>query len=346
MNKSKNPSEFPFIPCGLEISRDTVLMALGEAVRSFDNNPAGHQALLRCIEQAGGASRLRVCMEATGRYGLDLALALDRAGIPLMVANPRATHHFALSEMRRSKTDPVDARGLREYVRQKPFQRWQPPSPAALNLLVTARRLEDLTETITAEKNRRHATSVSLALPRYVLLDIERTLRHLQRSVERLTRAAESYIHDDPVLTERYHLLQSIPGIGRTSAVHILAELSLLPAELNIRQWVAAAGLDPQHCDSGVSVHRPARISKMGNAHLRRALYMPALVAIRRQPRFRAFYLHLLERGKAKMQALVAAMRKLLHAIYGMFHHHQTFDESKVYAFAALPSNSPVDAVA
>lgn len=80
----------------------------------------------------------------------------------------------------------------------------------------------------------------------------------------------------------------------------------------------------------------------MGNAHLRRAIYMPVLVAVEHQPRFRAFYLHLLDCGKPKMVVLVATMRKLLHAIYGMFHHQQTFDESKVYAFAAPPSEPRV----
>jgi len=83
---------------------------------------------------------------------------------------------------------------------------------------------------------------------------------------------------------------------------------------------------------SGTSVHKKVRISKHGNAHLRRALYMPALVAIRHQPNLRAFYQHLRDRGKPKMVALIAVMRKLLHAIYGMFKHQKPFDGSKVYA--------------
>jgi len=78
-------------------------------------------------------------------------------------------------------------------------------------------------------------------------------------------------------------------------------------------------------------VHKKTRISKTGNRHLRRALYMPALVAIVHQPHVRAFYQHLLERGKSKMQALVAVMRKLLHAVYGMFKHQQPFDGAKRY---------------
>jgi len=105
---------------------------------------------------------------------------------------------------------------------------------------------------------------------------------------------------------------------------------------LDVRQWVASAGLDPRECSSGSSLRKKARISKAGNAHLRRALYMPALVAIRHQPHLRAFYQHLRAQDKPKMVALIAVMRKLLHAIYGMFKHQQPFDGSKVYRLPDL----------
>ena len=98
-----------------------------------------------------------------------------------------------------------------------------------------------------------------------------------------------------------------------------------------MRQWVAAAGIDPREYSSGSSVHKKTRISKAGNRHLRRALYMPSLVAVRHDLHLRAFYRHLLDNGKAKLQALVAVMRKLLHAIFGMFKHRQPYDGSKIF---------------
>ena len=119
----------------------------------------------------------------------------------------------------------------------------------------------------------------------------------------------------------------------------MLAELTLLPAGMDVRQWVASSGLDPREYSSGTSVQKRVRISKAGNKHLRRALYMPALVAVQHQPQVRAHYEHLQARGKTKMQALVATMRKLLHAIYGMFKHDQLFDGAKVYA--APPASAP-----
>lgn len=332
-----------FIPCGIEVSAQTLLVALGPAecsasLREFPNTPAGHQAIRHWLEGATGPGR--VAMEATGLYGLDLALCLHQAGLALMVANPRAVRHFAQAMMRRSKTDRLDAEVLRQFAARMPFEAWRPPSLAALKLVAVARRLEALTDMLAAEKNRRHAASLSEALPSIVRRDVERSIQTQQRAIERLTGAAQEFVFSDPVLARRYERLLSIPGFGATSALHTLAELALLPADLDVRQWVAQAGLDPRQHTSGSSVEKKPRISKAGNKHLRRHLYMPALVAVRHDPHLRAFYEHLLARGKTKMQALVATMRKLLHAIFGIFKHDQPFDGNKVYKLAEAPSPS------
>lgn len=328
--------------CGIEVSAGMLVVALGAEQRAasrreFPNTPAGHQGVLRFLEGAGQS--VRVAMESTGLYGLDLALCLHHAGITLMVANPRAVRHFAQAMMERSKTDLLDAEVLRQFAARMPFEAWRPPSPAALKLVAVARRLEALTDMLAAEKNRRHAASLSEALPTLVRRDVERSIQTQQRAIQRLTRAAQEFVFSDPALARRYDLLLSIPGFGTTSALHTLAELALLPAGLDVRQWVAQAGLDPRQHTSGSSVEKKPRISKAGNKHLRRALYMPALVAVRHDPHLRAYYEHLLARGKTKMQALVASMRKLLHAIFGMFKHHQLFDGAKVYAL--LQTHSP-----
>src|SRR5262249_55372518 len=115
-------------------------------------------------------------------------------------------------------------------------------------------------------------------------------------------------------------------GIAAASAVAILAELAVLPQDMSAREWVAHAGLDPRRHESGTSVKGPVRISKVGNRHLRRALYMPTIVAVQHEPRIKALYEKLLLRGKKPMQANVAVMRKLLHAIHGMLRTVQHFD--------------------
>ncbi len=342
-----NNSLSAFDPCGIEVSHLTLVVALrcgdrDESPREFPNTSEGHQSVLRFLARSG--RRVQVAVESTGLYGLDLALALHHAGVSVMVANPRAVRHFAQAMLQRSKNDQLDSVVLREFAARMPFQPWRPPSAAALKLVGVARRLEALTDMRAAEKNRLHAASLSEALPAIIRRDIERSIQTQQRAIDRLTRAAQEFIADNPELARRYELLISIPGFGATSAVHILAELNLLPADRDVRQWVAYAGLDPREYSSGTSVHKKVRISKAGNKHLRRGLYMPALVAVRCQAHVRAYYEHLQARGKTKMQALVATMRKLLHAIYGMFKHDQLFDGCKVYAAQQVSAPAPVPA--
>ena len=336
-------------PCGTEVSAEELIVALcrkgvQEPLKSFPNTPEGHREIGRYLARPGRL--VRVCLESTGIYGLDLALALAaQAGVEVMVANPRAIRHFAQALMERNKNDRVDAGVLQEFAARMPFEPWQPPSRPALHLCAVARRLEAITDLCTAEKNRLHASTAAQALPAIICQDLKKSIRFHQRAAQRLTREALKIISTDSNLQERYTLLVTMPGIAQTSALRILAELVMISSDLDVRQWVAYAGLDPREYSSGTSVHKKARISKAGNRHLRRSLYMPALVAVRRDPHLRAFYEHLLASGKVKMQALVAVERKLLHAIFGMFKHQQAYDGTKLYRLPdrlAPASSAPV----
>ena len=165
-----------------------------------------------------------------------------------------------------------------------------------------------------------------------VLNDIEVNIRHLGRRIDLLTKKAVDLIDKYTDLQWPFKRVTSVKGIAQTSAVQILAELLVLPKDMTVRQWVAHCGLDPKEYRSGSSVEKPTRISKVGNVRLRRALFMPALVASMHEPHVKAFYEKLIEKGKEPMLALVAIMRKLLHAIYGMLKHDRDFDGKKFYA--------------
>ena len=332
-------------PCGIEVSATELLVALEgpgghPQLRAFPNTPEGHQAVVHWLSYRG--RRVRVALESTGLYGLDLAWTLSRRPqIEVMVANPRAVRHFASALMQRSKNDQLDAVVLAQFAARMPFQRWSPPSLEVFALCAVVRRLETLTEQGTAEKNRLHAAQLSAAVPDAVRRDLRRSLRSITRAIQRLTREALHILEGEPLLYSSYHLLLTIPGVAQSSALRLLAALAVLCGDLDVRQWVAYAGLDPREYRSGTSVHKKVRISKAGNRHLRRALYMPALVAVRHEPHLRAFYQHLLARGKSKMQALIAVMRKLLHAIYGMFKYRQPYDGATVYHRAATSAAPP-----
>jgi transposase len=329
-----------FLCCGIDVSAAQLVVACeGEGGRwrrhSFPNRANGHQALICWLQECG--TRVRVCLEATGLYSLDLALALHAAsGIEVAVLNPKTVNRFAAT-LCRNKTDPADAQVLAEYARRMPFQLWQPPSSTALQLRAITRHIAALTQQHTRESNRRHAALASAASSACVRQDLQRSLRDLEHRAEKIRYAALALIEQDAELRLRFALLLSMPGIGEISALHLLGELALLAPGLTARQWVAHSGLDPAHHDSGSSVHRPSRISRAGNRYLRRALYMPALVAVRHDPHLRAFYQTLLARHKAKLQALMAVARKMLHAIFGMFRYHADYDGSRLLPKIELP---------
>lgn len=202
-----------------------------------------------------------------------------------------------------------------------------PPSSLALRLRAITRAIEALGVMHTQEKNREHALASSQALPALVIQEMQRYLEH---RMERLRREALRLITRDRELDRRFRLMLTVPGIGETSALHILGELVVLSDTLDARQGGAFAGIDPSQFTSGTSVQKRPRISRGGSRHLRRALYMPALVALRREPHLRACYQRLLSRGKARLQAVVAVMRKLLHALFAMFRSNQSYDGSKL----------------
>jgi transposase len=321
---------------GIDVGSKEVVCALqreGKPVRlaTFANDPEGHDKLLLWAHKHGGA--LRACLEATGVYGLDLAVALHRANaVEVMVVNPRAIKDFARANMVRAKTDLVDAQVILAYLQRMPFHAWQPPSPAILELRALARRIVQLKTELARERNRLHSATYGAGQAPSIVNDIGENLRHLERRIDVLEGAGLKLIQGDNRLSADYTHLVSVKGIATSSAIRLLGELLVLPQGLKAPQWVAHAGLDPRPSESGTSIHKPRHVSKTGNAHLRAALYMPALVAIQYEPQVRAFYQKLIEAKKTPLQAVVAVMRKMLHAIWGMLKHDQNFDGNRFYS--------------
>lgn len=318
---------------GIDVSAKTLRICLETAKGSLENlelpnSAEGHRQLCRKLSQRG--RRARVGVEATGLYSLDLALALARhPNLEVMVLNPRAVRDFARAYLQRSKTDALDAQTLLEFVRRMPFQPWQPPEPERLELRALTRRIAALTVLCTQEKNRLHAATATAELSMALRQDLETSIEQLEQRLENLLQQCLALIEGSCSLRRAFDLLTSIPGFAAKSGVQVLAELAILPQDMSARQWVAFAGIDPFHEQSGSSVHKPSRISRTGNRHLRAALYMPALVAIQRDRHVKAFYEQLLARGKAPMQANVAVMRKLLHAFHAMLRNETRFESSK-----------------
>lgn len=331
--------------CGIDVSAKKLAARRWreghEEARDFWNDVEGHRALWNWVGKSG-----RVCLEATGIYHLQLALMLVAAGVEVMVINPRVAKDFGRALLNRSKTDKVDAWTLLEYVRRMEFIAWQAPRGAVLELRSLGRRLSELIHVGTVEKNRLHATKTA-AISKTVIKDLQAHVRQIDVRVKRIEKAAVDLIRQDTDLHAQFKILTAIPGVARRSAILLLTEMAVLDATMTPKQIVAYAGLDPRDYESGESVHRRARISKIGNARLRAILYMNALTAIRQDRGARLFYARLVERGKERMQAVVAVMRKLLHGIWIVLQRRVKFESSVLFAASlaqAESSDSAVDA--
>lgn len=262
-----------------------------------------------------------IVMEATSVYHLELAEFVYNKGYRVCVVNPATTHAYAGSELRRIKTDKSDAKLIADFAREKheKLQLWAPEPLKFRQLKAMVRRLDDLQEMQQMELNRLDVSDES------VKESIQSVLHHIEKEIAETHKAIKKHIDDDPDMRQMRDLIVTIDGIGEKTLERLLAELGDLRKYDNPRKLVAAAGLNPKLQDSGVFKGRTL-ISKIGSARLRAGLYMPGLVALQRNEAIIAMKDRLKANGKAPKQIICAAMRKLLHFVYGVLQSGQPFD--------------------
>jgi len=328
---------------GIDVSAETLQACRrrdgNDHQKPFSNDVHGYAELIKWLGKQG-----RVCVEATGAYHLPLVLALRAGGVEVMVVNPRVAKDFARALSNRSKTDEVDAEVLLLFVLRMEFVAWEPPSPAVLELRELGRRLSELVQVRTDEKNRLHAKQFA-ALSPAVVSDVRQHIAQLDKRVRQIEKAALEVIVGDEDLREQFRIIEKARGFGRRTAVLLLTELAVLDPTMTVRQLVAHAGLDPRVYESGTSVQKPVRISKVGNARIRAILFMNALSAIRHDRGARLFFARLVARGKKKMQAIVAVMRKLLHGIWTALQRRVAYDSSILFAASLAQAESSDSAI-
>ena len=286
----------------------------------FDNDPAGHAALLDWASSFG--LTLGFCLESTGAYGEAIAQALHDAGHHVSVVNPARVKYAGLMRGQGNKTDRADAKLIAEYATREQPAAWQPAPAEVRELQALVRRRDDLRALAAREKTRLAAPALSRATTQ----SIRRTIAFFEREADRLQRQADELIAATATLQTNRELLETIPGVGAVTAQAILAELPETSRFETAQQAAAYAGLAPREFRSGASVRRRTRLSKAGNARLRKALYLPTLTAIRFNPLLKAFFERLVAAGKPRMAAVGACMRKLLMIAYGVLKNRTAFD--------------------
>lgn len=309
---------------GIDISKRTFQAALSRPngkwkQHTFPNSGAGFSALFQWLAKQE-VTIVHACMESTGGYGDALATFLWDHGNAVSVVNPSRIKAFGGSELVRTKTDASDASVIARFCASQKPELWQPPSESQRALQGLVRRRSDLLETRTQEALRLQAPTLS----EQIRPSIEHHIAFLDQQLADIDKAIQKIIHDDPDLRNRNTLLLSIPGIGERGASSILGEMPNIEEFRDGKAVAAYAGLSPRHNQSGTFAGR-SRLSKIGNAHLRHALFFPAMAAMRYNPILRPFAQRLRARGKRAMVIVAAVMRRLLVLAYGVLKSGRAF---------------------
>lgn len=312
-------------PLGIDISKlkfDACLVRDSGKLRHrvFPNTAAGFAQLSAWLSRHH-VERAHACLEATGMYGEALATYLHETGHVVSVVNPAIIKAYAQSHLSRAKTDKADSTLIARFCAERHPPAWRPLPSEVRELQALARRLDSLLEMRGMEANR-----LEVAATAAVSESLAGHLTYLDAEIVRTEKMIRSHIDTHPGLRAQRDLLLSIPGIGETTAAKLLSEIMDVKLYESARQLAAFAGLAPRLHESGSSVRRKARMSKTGTPRLRKALYFPAVVAIRHNSHVRAMSVRLKERGKCPMQIIGAAMRKLVHLAYGVLKSGKPFD--------------------
>lgn len=290
----------------------------------FRNQSDGHKTLSSWLTKTLKTTpdQIQVTLEATGIYHEGIAYHLYQQGFQVCVINPARSHEFAKSLGATHKTDKKDSHILALFGHRMQPDLWQPEAPEIRELKALLRHLESLDGDLLRQLNRLEKAEVSQASGT-VIESLKKLIQQLEEEKAALESDIDDHIDRHPQLKKDKGLLESIPGVGNVVARLMLSVLHSRSFK-NAGQVAAYAGLVPKISESGVFKGR-SRLSKQGPARLRAKLYMAAIVASQYNPDIISQKERLLSNGKCAMQALGAAMRKLVQICFGVVKHQQVY---------------------
>lgn len=310
---------------GIDVSKATLSVCVRladngmELNHEFPNSSTGQEKLHTWLKKHGAKGGW-ACMESTGPYHLSVAQFLYQHRYQVSVVNPKRIKAYGESRLSRGKTDKADARLIAEFGEKETLPVWQPPAPERVALKDLQDRLEELEESLRQHQQRReHCQNPS------VLASLKREEAFIKQEIEVLRREIKRLCEKTPYLHEEIELLCTIPGIGELTAIRLVARIDITLFD-SAASFAAFFGVTPREHSSGTSVHKKARMSKLGSKRLRTALYFPALQAARYNAQVKALYARLVAKGHPKKSALGAAMRKLAQQIYGVWTSRRPYD--------------------
>ena len=322
------------IVLGIDVSKKTLSLALLKNnklyCKTVDNSDAGFKEILSFLSKKS-VVKPEIYLESTGSYSEMVSDFFVDHKFEVKVVNPLKIHSFSRAKLSRNKTDKADAKLIAEYGSKFDEPSYQKPNQNINELRALYRCSLSLKKQAAECKNHLEHKNV---MPEFVVSSWETTLKNIKSQLKDIENKINEIIAASESLTEKFNNLISIPGIAETTAVAVLAEIGTIDKFLTARQLAAYIGVTPRHKNSETSVHSRPSIAKIGNAIMRKALYLPAMAAMRYNETFAKFASTLKIRKKLGKQIIIAIMRKMIHAIFGVLKNNSKFNEKLLFKCA------------
>jgi transposase len=316
---------------GIDVAKKSFNVALlrGEKKKhkQFANSTKGFAELSAWLAKQG-VSQVWACLEATGSYSDVLANYLSQAGHQVSLVNPARIKAYGQSQLQRTKNDRADADLIVRFLHDTRPPLWTPPPPEQRQLQALVRHLDDLIET----RQQLHNRLTDGPQVEAVLGSLRQVIAQLEAQIKQIEEQIRQHLDNHPDLKQAHDLLVSIKGLGSRTATVLLGEIERLRQYRHSEEAVAYAGLNPKERQSGTSIKGKTCLSKIGNARVRKALYLPAINAIKYNSIIKRLAERLEKRGLCKMAIIGAAMRKLLQLAFGVLKTGKPFDEKHALA--------------
>jgi transposase len=324
---------------GIDVAQQELVVSLGRmdedlvveiySCKTFTNTVKGFGTLLAWVQkQAGSQQQVRFVMEATGVYHESLAYFLDQQGYEVSIVLPNKISNYSRTLDVKTVTDKTASETIARFGLERKLDTWKRPAAVYKKLRQLTRERDQLVQTRTIVKNQLHAELAEAQPNATTIARIKKQIAFFDSQEKEIKQEIQHLISQDKELKKAIDLMCSIDGIGTLTAATVLAETNGFDLIRNKRQLTSYAGLDIKEKQSGTSVKGKARISKRGNRYLRKAMHLPALVAIRCDERFKAVFARLVAKHGIKMKAVVAVQRKLLELMYAIYKSNIPYDRS------------------
>jgi transposase len=312
---------------GIDVAQKELVVSLGKmdqgaltyiyAYKTFVNNEKGFTAMILWVKkQTDADSPLRYVMEATGVYHEAVAYFLSDKAYSVSIVMPNKITNFFRTLETKTVTDKSMSEAIALFGLEKKVEDWIQPKKVFRELRQITRERDQLIAERTILKNQLHAEQVEAHPSEQTINRIKIRIKVVNGQLKETLAEITAAIKNDTEIGQSVNLLTSIPGIGLLTAAVIMAETNGFELIRSKKQLTSYAGLDVKEKESGTSVKGKPRISKRGNRHLRKAMYMPALSAIRHSERYKAIFVRIVSRNSIKMKGAVAVQRKLLEMTY------------------------------